>query len=486
MAKLPIKELKPDGINDQVPRTAGELIIWANHVCTTKDKNLVPNKTFGDNSSTGLLISSTPISDGHVEVEVNGAQQILGDGVNTKDCYFIGNDVWSIITGGNLSAGALRTDKSAWSWGQNTNGRCGDNTTIDRSSPVSVVGTHSFVEMESTHLSVVAYKSDGTLWCWGTNTNGEVGDNTTNNRSSPVSVVGNHSVIHISGGDGYSAALKIDGSIWSWGSGGSGQIGDNTTNSRSSPVSIVGAHSFIKLSIMDHSMGLKSNGTIWCWGLGTSGQLGQGTSVVNRSSPVSVVGNHSFISINVGLNMSTALKSDGSCWAWGSNASGRLGDNTTNDRSSPISVVGAHSFIKIISNDVGSGHTLGLKFDGSVWTWGIGSSGELGDNTTNNRSSPISILNGGLKFVSIAVGNGSSYALATDGSVWAWGSNITGQLGINTVSGKSSPISVLNGGSAPIRSISNIAIFDKLIWNGGLSGFDLMITDNVDLNYIGN
>ncbi len=137
----------------------------------------------------------------------------------------------------------------------------------------------------------IGLKSAGAVWCWGFNTLGQLGDNTSTNKSSPVSVVGAHSFTSISAGSGAShiMALKTTGDVWCWGLGISGQLGDNTITTKSSPVSVVGAHSFVAISAgSNHSVGLKSTGDVWCWGLGTSGQLGDNT-ITTKSSPVLVV-----------------------------------------------------------------------------------------------------------------------------------------------------------------------------------------------------
>lgn len=483
MAKTPIKQLKP-GNEGQIPRTAGNLVVLVNHIRTIKDKELIPIQTYGNGFYTGLTISATPITDGYVKIKANGIQQALGDGTNAKDCYFTSDIPFNDVGGGNGPAFALRADKSAWAWGDNSSGAVGDNTTVNKSSPTSVIGAHSFVILRNGGAAMIALKSDGTVWTWGGNTNGRIGDNTTTPKSSPVSVVGNHSAVQITcDGGGYAGLLKSDGTMWSWGGNSSGGVGDNTTNDRSSPVSVVGAHSFLMIFPGLSGLALKSDGSAWSWGVNNVGQLGDNTTN-SRSSPVSIIGSHSFRQvITGGLISAIGLKADGSVWSWGSGANGANGDNTTISRSSPVSIVGGHSFILVTCQGVSNSHSLGLKSDGTIWAWGTNADGEIGDNTTVNKSSPISVLSGGLKFTTIGIGNELSYAQATDGSIWAWGLNSSGQLGDNTTINRSSPISIV-GGSATIRSIANIAIGDKLIWNGNRSGFNLLPTDKIDMNYI--
>lgn len=289
-------------------------------------------------------------------------------------------------------SGAIKDDGNIWNWGEGSSGGLGqDSVTVDRSSPVSVVGDHSFIETSSGSAHNAGLKVDGTLWKWGTDSNGRLGRNTQNeNKSSPVSVIGDHSFVDVQSGTSNTVARKDDGTAWAWGLNSSGRLGDDTIINRSSPVSVIGDHSFVEIGMSTASAGCrKEDGSVWTWGEGTTSELGQGTVAVDRSSPISVVGDHSFINVQAANNHMLAMKSDGTAWAWGFNTFGSLGDDTTNGRSSPISVIGDHSFIVIAAGGATSG---GYKEDGSIWTWGQNTSGQVGDNTTANRSSPVSVV----------------------------------------------------------------------------------------------
>jgi alpha-tubulin suppressor-like RCC1 family protein len=408
---------------------------------------------------------------------------VLGDGNATKDCYF-GTGFFEVVVG-NIHTMARRGNE-AWGWGNNDNGELGDNTIADRSSPVSVVGTHSFVHIAVGSSHNHGLKSDGTAWGWGLNTSGQLGDDTITTRSSPVSVVGTHSFVTLCDGGTHSLGLKSDGTAWGWGLNSSGQLGQATSvANRSSPVSILGAHLFIALcGGSSHSLGLKIDGTAWTWGSNGSGELGDNTAT-NRSSPVSVVGTHIFITISAGAH-SLALKSDGTAWAWGNNGSAALGDNTAITRSSPVSVVGTHSFIRICATNNTS---YGLKSDGSLWGWGFNSVGQIGVNDTNHRSSPVSVL-GGISFnILSSQGQAASHIAAgmtnaNGATIWNWGSGTSGQLGQDTSAvNRSSPVSVA-GALQVVRSIANIVAGDRFIWNGFNTGFNLnSARDKIDFDY---
>ncbi len=183
---------------------------------------------------------------------------MLGDNLGvsrSSPVSVVGAHSFTAIAAHTNGASALKSDGSCWAWGLGTSGQCGDNTATDRSSPVSVIGAHSFTAIAGTSISMTtALKADGSVWTWGAATNGALGDNQiTSNRSSPVSVVGAHSFVAI----GNSLGLKSDGSLWSWGLNSSGQIGDNTTTDRSSPVSVVGGYFFSnKISTSTDAIGL--------------------------------------------------------------------------------------------------------------------------------------------------------------------------------------------------------------------------------------
>ena len=132
-------------------------------------------------------------------------------------------------------------------------------------------------------------------------------------------------------------------------------------------VSVVGNHSFTHIAGSLTTFGLKADGSLWAWGYNAHGEIGNNTTT-SYSSPVSVVGNHSFIQISAAyVESAYGLKVDGSVWAWGSNSNGQLGNLTTTSYSSPISVVGNHSFIQISAgSDGATGFVAGLKADGLV------------------------------------------------------------------------------------------------------------------------
>ena len=332
-------------------------------------------------------------------------------------------------------------------WGTNTAGQLGDNTTTAKSSPVLVVGAHSFVQIAIGTAHTVALKSDGSAWAWGTNSTGQCGNNTSaNSYSSPIAVLGNHTFVAIAAGANISFGLKSDGSSWGWGDGIGNGLGNGTVTDRSTPFAVQGSHSAKKISSgYRGGIILKIDGSAWAWGTNGSGQIGDGTTGT-KGSPVAIIGNHSFISVCWGNNTTCALKADGSAWTWGSNQAGQCGNNTSgNSYSSPVAVIGNHSFIELFigGTSTANSNCMGLKDDGSVWGWGANNNFQLGNQVAaSSYSSPVQVV-GAHSFTHIFSVSTSNGALKPDGTLWMWGIGTAGKLGNNTITAVSSPVLVV-------------------------------------------
>jgi alpha-tubulin suppressor-like RCC1 family protein len=306
--------------------------------------------------------------------------------------YYAVQGVWSDDF--SSTTHAVRCD--IYAWGEGTFGELGDNTAVNKSSPVSVVGGFTdWCQVSAGFESSIAIRQNGTLWAWGCNVSGQLGDNTTVSKSSPVSVVGGFTDwCTVSIGDGFTLAVRTSGTAWAWGDNGQGRLGDNTSVSKSSPVSVVGGFTdWCQISAgTAHSLGVRQNGTAWAWGSGANGRLGDNTAV-SKSSPVSVVGGFAdWCQISAGVAHSLAVRQNGTAWAWGLATCGRLGDSTIVSKSSPVSVVGG--FTDWCQVSAGVCHSVAVRTNGTAWAWGNGLCGRLGDGTITFKSSPVSVLGG--------------------------------------------------------------------------------------------
>lgn len=331
----------------------------------------------------------------------------------------------------------LQANGTCWSWGAAVT--TGTNSTGSVASPIQVVGSHRFITVEGSYDHTLALKDNGQTWGWGINTYGNLGIGSYSaGTSSPVQVVGNHSFLQVYTGYQCSAALKETGQVWTWGRNNYGQLGNNSaTQSFNSPVQVVGNHSFVR--VMGGSelfFGIKENNAVWGWGRNDFGQLADNTRT-NRTSPVTIVGGHSFVQLRTSGYHCIAMKDDGTCWAWGANSWGQLGTNNLTSYSSPVQVVGNHSFIAIAAEFHGSSY--GLKVDGSVWAWGANSFGQLGTNNNTSYSSPVQVV-GNHSFIALASSNSAVKCLKSNGAVWSWGTNVEARCGLATAASYLSPV----------------------------------------------
>lgn len=354
------------------------------------------------------------------------------------------SNVKDISAGGTFSI-ALKSGK-VWGWGYNNNGQLGDNSVSSRITPVSLKGSvKTFCKISAgSDGFTLAIDKNGRAWGWGYNGYGGLGDNSITNRCTPVSVLGAAKTFcQISSGTSGTLAIDKNGRAWAWGYNNFGQLGDNSITSRRTPVSVLGAiKTFCAIdSGFYFSLAVDKNGKAWAWGYNNYGQLGD-NSITSRRTPVAVGGAaKTFCNISNGTSHSLGIDKNGRSWAWGYNLYGRLGDNSQTSRRTPVRVLGAaKTFCKISAGDA---HSLGIDKNGMVWGWGYNGYGQLGDNSINNRITPISVVGAVKTFCQVSAGTNHSIALDKNGKVWGWGYNSYGQLGDNSAMSKLTPITVL-------------------------------------------
>jgi alpha-tubulin suppressor-like RCC1 family protein len=249
----------------------------------------------------------------------------------------------------------------------------------------------------------------------------------------------------ISYGQEMGCAVLSSGGLKCWGRNSYGQVGDGTTTDRSTPVSVSGLSSGvtgISVGIANYSTcALLSTGAARCWGYNNYGQLGDGTKT-NRSTSVAVSGLSSGVSaISTGDRFTCAVLSSGAAKCWGGNGSGQLGDGTITNSSTPVDVSGLSSGVTAIST--GWSSSCALLSTGAVKCWGGNGSGQLGDGTITSSSTPVNVstLSSGVR--AISAGYGNTCALLGGGVVKCWGSNYAGQLGDGTTTQRLTPTTVV-------------------------------------------
>lgn len=226
------------------------------------------------------------------------------------------------------------------------------------------------------------------LYAWGSNSLGQVGDDTIILRSSPVQIGSDIDWVAVSANNNMNLARKSDGTLWSWGSGNFGCLGHNNVIPQSSPTQIGALTTWAKASNGFFNGGaVKTDGTLWTWGYNLYGQLGQ-NDVIARSSPVQVGSDTDWSDVEGGRYNCLAIKTDGTLWSWGLNTDvPMVGDSTSINRSSPVQIGALTNWLKL-SAGAGSYKVAAIKTDGTLWGWGRDIFGEIGLNVTGNKNSP--------------------------------------------------------------------------------------------------
>lgn len=351
--------------------------------------------------------------------------------------------------------GMLDIFGSAYAWGLNANGQLGVGNVTPQSSPVAVLGGLTFEKAYSsaaTGMSSYGISSIGTAYAWGINTNGQLGDSSVVAKSSPVAVAGGLRFRSLNPAGASCIGVTTGGVAYSWGVNTNGQGGRGTVTAASSPVAVLGSHVFAKVlhfaggTTSSAALGINKSGAAYTWGINTQGALGLGD-VTPRSSPVAVLGGLTFTDVTgsatsaryyfVGLNDSNAA------YAWGANTHGQLGVGDVAARSSPVAVLGGLTFERLVTSS-DSESVMAFAADGTLYAWGENAKGTLGVGDALSRSSPVAVL-GGLTFNKVKVFRQSAFGLTSDGTLYAWGDNTNGQLGVGDVTARSSPVAVLGG-----------------------------------------
>src|SRR6266545_2324690 len=293
--------------------------------------------------------------------------------------------------------------------------------------------------------------TDGAAYCWGDNGNGQLGDDTHFGHSIPLAVQAPTGVTFqsVSAGGQHSCAVTPGNVAYCWGRNEYGRLGDGSGEDRTAP-SQVAAPAGVTFSAVSsgkdgHSCGLATSGAVYCWGWGGNGGLGN-NSFASTLAPVLTQAppGVTFTAITTGVLHSCALATNGDVYCWGNNGSGQLGDSSTVERTTPVRAR-APSGVTFVQVDAGYSHTCAVTASGAAYCWGANYSGQLGDSTTESRSAPTPV-HGSLQFAGVTSGGYHSCGVTTTGVGYCWGSNFFGQLGDNTTVDKLAPTAVGGGG----------------------------------------
>ncbi len=389
---------------------------------------------------------------------------------------------WSHTCG--LRSAGPQGRATAWCWGSGDHGRLGNHGFVEQSTPVAVHGEKSdFVDLSAGEEHTCGVRALGTgdggiLECWGTNDDGRLGlglDQT--DKEEPDALYMDRTLVAISAGQTQGCGIADDGTLWCWGYGRYGRLGNGDEHQRSTPWEVKGGFDdWLDVSTgWWHTCGIREagegeGGKMWCWGRGIYGCLGTGGSD-DEHEPVETLGGwEDWNSVSAGMHHTCGIRSSGeqeggTAWCWGRGFRGRLGDGTTNIRDEPTEVDGAHDDWLRIS--AGGSHTCGIRASGegeggTLWCWGEGSSGQLGnDETEATNPEPIQESWGFDDWVEVSAGDSHTCGIratgsGSAGSLYCWGDGANGRLGFGSTENRPTPTPVFGESDEWVRVSSGV------------------------------
>jgi alpha-tubulin suppressor-like RCC1 family protein len=250
----------------------------------------------------------------------------------------------------------------------------------------------------------------------------------------------------LAAGAQHSVALHADGTVYAWGNNSHGQLGNGEAGEgllSARPVRVRNLTDIVALAARaNHTLALRADGTVWAWGQNDRGQLGDG-SQVDRPMPLQVNALTGVALISTGRQHSFAVRSDGTLWVWGANDGGRFGNGSAGWGEVSTTPIRVLALSDVIAATAGYGQSFAIKKDGTLWAWGENSDGKLGLGTfTDTETLPTQVVD--LRAVTgIATQAVHIMARTGDGQLWAWGSdNGSGQFGDGTTTASALPVTV--------------------------------------------
>lgn len=379
-------------------------------------------------------------------------------GVGSEDDVFTPTEVdlgtpIAAVHMGSSTACARAEDGRLWCWGLGSSGQLGDGVVAQghfSTTPVQAPG-EDWIDLAVGREHVCGQTSDGQTLCWGDNLVGQVGDGTSgpdNGRTMPVPVgpwgggpvASDWAVGEV--GDSHGCGRRLDGSMWCWGGRKQSQLGDDdalgdcpepnpTECASTTPVAVTpagtGAWGDPELGA-EHTCALQDDGTLWCWGQNLQSQLGY--SGDDGAIPTRVGMATNWTAVSLGQISTCGLRSPGTLWCWGGNSDGVLGNGMIGgSEPAPVQVGIETDWVSI---EVGSFlHACGIRSDQSLWCWGRNDYGQLGLGSVGDpEPTPVQVPG---SWASVSAGAFHTCAIAVDGTLWCWGRAGDGELGIGPV-----------------------------------------------------
>ena len=348
---------------------------------------------------------------------------------------------WTSVSAGALHTVAIQGGNTLFTWGDNYFGQLGNGTQTNK-----YVATQESTEATDWNSTVgggkhtIAIKAGGTLWAWGYNLRGQLGDDTSTGKSVPTQEGTNATNwSSITAGYEYSAAINDLGELYTWGHNDYGQDGNGTTGGQIEIPTQVGLDTNWTSVASGgwHTAAIQTGGTLLTWGRNHYGQLGNGTTT-DTNTPAAVTAGAGFHwdSVSVSDNHTVAIKvedaddTNRTLWAWGWNVDGQLGTGDMVDHHVPVQVGTDSDWASVSASDT---HTVALKSNGELWSWGSNIYGQVGLGTPGNPDPDTQLIPvriGNEYWLMASTGDAHTVAIRADATLWTWGDNEWGQLGI--------------------------------------------------------
>ena len=347
----------------------------------------------------------------------------------------------SIITTGQYYSGLVKGDGSLWMTGTNSEFQLGTGEKTTQRTPVHILDHVYSVSVGVKQTAAIL--SDNTLWIWGFTQNRKLDKKLEYYESKPRKVM--DQVAAVSCGDWYTAVIKTDGTLWTWGINNYGQLGNGIIGEERQNPWLPGdlwkpkkidtvfciMDDVVSVSCGDiHTAALKKDGTMWTWGSNYNGRLGIPGLDTDTAYPTPMKVMDDVVSINCGDDYTAAIKTDGSLWMWGSNYAGSLGigegGNSLTQAGDPFQSTPVKVMDDVVAVSCGAQHTAAIKTDGSLWMWGSNQDGLIGiASEETSIKKPVKVLD---DVVAVSCGYNHTIAVRSDGTLWGWGESTAGQL----------------------------------------------------------
>jgi len=344
------------------------------------------------------------------------------------------------LEAGTYNSFIIKANGTLWACGYNCLGQIGDGTKVDRDVFVQIGEDTNWNKVSNRNYHTAAIKSDGSLWTWGAGSYGEIGDGksgylgdgvTLHSSLLPYRVGIDNKWTDVASGGYFTVGLKTDGTLWAWGRNQYGQLGDGSKENKAVPTRIGADTDWTAITAGEsHTIALKKDGTIWSWGDGAEGQLGQGSQIdpqfgsyyLTSIVPRQIGTDADWKYVTAGVTTTIALKYDQTLWVWG---------KACNDNGKPLQIPGEMWSTVSTGYD---GQTAAITSNYELYLFNYAGFEEIGVSQNPNlpkKSREILVISG-TDWVQVERGAGQTLGVKTDGTIWTWGQNDYGKLGIGS------------------------------------------------------